>query len=398
MRSPRAAALRFQIGIAKSAYPRATEMPNPTIFFDNGYKAEFTYRYGVTIPMEPPWKLALRLIAAKRQVRGADLEIARSLWLLRGDIRRSYTELVVAQETYETLSELAELSKRLQDVSQKRYQAGDVPELDVLKARLANSQAEIERDVGSRRVVQARQQLAIMLGRPFETDVEVPRLPAFKLRAERIDLLPNFDEQVPTLASLLETAKKNRLEFKIVRQAILTNKANLKTAIGNILPNPIMGVGSSVVNGPRQIISNDPNNTDPPAPNHFKGFFMQGYQELPLLTFQQGDISQYRASIKQLQEEMKSQENIITGEVSAAYQRVLAARQQIQVYQEKLLNDSAEVARLARRSYEVGQSDITATLAAQQANIQVRSQYLSAVNAYQIAFTDLEQSIGTTLQ
>ena len=55
---------------------------------------------------------------------------------------------------------------------------------------------------------------------------------------------------------------------------------------------------------------------------------------------------------------------------------------------------SAEVARLARRSYEVGQSDITATLAAQQANFQVRQAYLDAVSSYQGSFTDLEQAIG----
>lgn len=70
----------------------------------------------------------------------------------------------------------------------------------------------------------------------------------------------------------------------------------------------------------------------------------------------------------------------------------------MRVYQEHVLADSYEVARLARRSYEVGQSDITSTLQAQQANVQIRSQYLDAVTSYAQSFTELEQSCGTPLQ
>lgn len=57
-----------------------------------------------------------------------------------------------------------------------------------------------------------------------------------------------------------------------------------------------------------------------------------------------------------------------------------------------------EIVRLARLGYEVGQTDINAVLLAQQAAIEIKTEYLEAVSSYQKAFTDLEQSIGTTLQ
>jgi outer membrane protein TolC len=95
---------------------------------------------------------------------------------------------------------------------------------------------------------------------------------------------------------------------------------------------------------------------------------------------------------------MESQKNQITQQVSSAYNNVLAARQKLKVYQDHVLADSYEVARLARRSYEVGQSDITATLQVQQANINIRLQYLDAVRLYQEAFTDLEQACGRPLE
>ncbi|MBC7999739.1 MAG: TolC family protein, partial [Leptolyngbya sp.] len=242
--SPRASAVRFNLGVTRAQLIRATELPNPTIFMDSGYKAEFTYRYGATLPIEPPWKLVFRVLAAKKQIKQTDFEIRNALWQLRGDIRRAYTELVVAQETLETLTELYELSARLTSVAEKRFQAGDVPELDVLKARLLNGQNAIERDVGGRRVIQARQALAILLGRGAQTDVQVPRLSPFKLRAEAIDLLPDFNKDLPQLDVLMAAAKENRLELKVLAQSIKTGQANLRVAYGNVIPNPIVGAGS----------------------------------------------------------------------------------------------------------------------------------------------------------
>lgn len=48
--SPRTESVRRQLGVTRSQLIRATELPNPSIFMDNGYFAEFTYRYGVAIP------------------------------------------------------------------------------------------------------------------------------------------------------------------------------------------------------------------------------------------------------------------------------------------------------------------------------------------------------------
>lgn len=385
LRSPRMAAVRANLDITRSAYVAATQMPNPVLVRDEGYIAEQTTRFGVQTVYEPPWKIAFRLLTAKRQMRAAKLEILNTLWLFRNDLRRIYTETVVAQESYQTLSDLAALSARLLDVSQKRFQAGDVPELDVLKARLATSQAEIDREWGLRRVNRAKQQLNIVMGSNMDTAVTVPRLPTFQLRAEKSDLLPDFDRPVPPLQDLLQMALANRLELKLIRQQIQVAKAQQYHAIGNIIPNPVVATGKSITG-------------NPPVGPKLNGFFVTLNFEMPVLSFQQGELARLSATIRQYYRQYQAQENQVTGEVAGAYNNLVAARERIRVYQDHVLADSLEVARLAQRSYEVGQSDITSTLAAQQANVQVRSQYLDAVNAYQQAFTDLEQAVGEPLQ
>ncbi|MBX9771125.1 MAG: TolC family protein, partial [Candidatus Obscuribacterales bacterium] len=109
---------------------------------------------------------------------------------------------------------------------------------------------------------------------------------------------------------------------------------------------------------------------------------------------QQGDIARIRATNKQLKREFESQKNVITEEVSAAYQQLLAARERLKYFQEQILNKSEDIARMARFAYQSGQSDITTVLAAQQSNVQAKALYLEAVRTYQQALTDLEISIG----
>lgn len=385
LRSPRMAAVRATLQIQRAGYLQATQMPNPALLRDEGYIAEQTTRMGVQTIYEPPWKLAFRMLIQKRQMRASKLDILNQMWLFRNDIRRIYTEAVVAQETYQTLSELAALAARLQDVSTKRFQAGDVPELDVLKSRLMASQTQIEREFGFRRLGRAKQQLNIIMGSNLETPVSIPHLPPFQLRAQKSELLPDFDKPVPQLQDLIQSALANRLELKLIKQNITVAKAQLYNSYGNIVPNPSVATGRSITG-------------NPPTGPKLNGFFVSLNFELPVLSFQQGEIARLNATIKQYYRQYQAQENVVTGEVSAAYNSLIAARERIRVYQDHVLADSLEVARLAQRSYEVGQSDITATIAAQQANVQIQSQYLDAVSGYQKAFTDLEQAVGEPLQ
>lgn len=393
VKSPRAAAIRSQLQITRSAYAEAASQPNAALFFDRGPYAEQVRRIGPSFNWEPPWKLVFRLLATKRLVDQAKTDLLASLWQLRADVRRSYTEVVVAQETVETLNSLYDLASKLSQVSEKRFQAGDVPELDVLKARLATSQADVERQVGQRRVIRAKQQLNIIMGRAPETAIDIPRLPAYLRDQTKVtldetqknQLLPDFDTDMPPLETFVSKALDQRLELKSIAQRVKLNEANMRTAYGNVIPNPSVGFGSSV-------------SGNAPTGPKLSSIYVSLNIETPVTNWNQGEIFRLKAVGKQLKYEMDSQKNIITQQVSSAYNNVLAARQKLKVYQDHVLADSFEVARLARRSYEVGQSDITATLQVQQANINIRGQYLDAVRLYQDAYTELEQACGRPLE
>ncbi|MBX9720448.1 MAG: TolC family protein, partial [Candidatus Obscuribacterales bacterium] len=310
---PRAAAVRAQLGIAMANFPQATQAPNPIFFFDRGLVAEQVNRMGPIFAMEQPWKLVFRLLIAKRLVDQSKVDLLTQIWSLRADVRRAYIELVVAQETQRTLTLLYDLSLKLFNVSEKRFQAGAVPELDVLKARLAASQAAVDVNVGKRRILQAKQQLNILLGKATDAPLNVAPLPDYTsdlpretLHAQKSDVLPDFSRDVPPLQEYINKALNNRLELKSLALQIKLNKANLMGAYGNIIPNTSFSTGKSVSGNP----SGSPKLT---------AVYFTVYQEIPFSNINQGLIWQYRATQRQLQYQVAAQQNQVTADVTAAY-------------------------------------------------------------------------------
>lgn len=383
LNSPRASNIRAQLGISKAAYAQALTLPNPSFFFLQD-TAQLARQVGAIVPIEPPWKLAFRVLLAKSQLKQTDFEIQRSLWQLRSTIRRAYLDVVMATETRETNAELYSLSSELLTVSEKRLAADDVAAFDVNRAQLATLQAEADFNQSDKKLEQSRQRLSVLMGRHYNNTIQVARLPALQAKIETNELLPDFKKELPSLDDLIADAKKNRLDIKVVKQSLAVNQASMRSAIGNIMPNPQLNAGNSY-------------SGNPPEGPATRGYFVGVTQELPIFNFNQGEMAKLRAQNIQIKRELESTHNVVTEEVVSAYQQLAAARQRVSYFQEKIIVASENVARMARRGYEVGQNDITSTLAAQQANIQTKVSYLESVRAYQQALTDLEQAIGHPL-
>jgi outer membrane protein TolC len=381
--SPRMAGVRASLGIARSAYAQATVMPNPGFYISNTYHN--AYFFGASIPVEPPWKLCFRLLVAKRQVEQVRLDILRNMWLFRGEVRRRYAELVIAEELVRERAKLRDLADRIVNSSAVAFDSGNVPNLDVRRAKLAFIQAKMDFRQAEIQASQAREQLNILMGEQAGAALSVKGLPEINDTKAKSELLPNFKKQYPDRLKLTETALTNRLELKIARQAIAVNKANKLNTIGNILPTPRFVVGKALeVNPPF------------PGPSQHVGFF-QAYIDAPVFNFQQGDLAKFKATGLQLELDLKSQENQIAAQVSLAYHKMVAARERIRDFISEALPESEAVTQISKHGYDLGQIDLNTLLDTQRANIQMKTQYYDAVLNYQLAVNDLEQSIGIIL-
>lgn len=380
VKSPRAANIRSHLGITRAAYFQALTLPNPSLFYLRD-TAQLARQIGAVVPVEPPWKVAFRVLLARTQVKQTDLEIQRNLWLLRNTVRRAYLDAVIAAETTQTFEELHSITADLLLIAQKRFQAEDVAALDVNRAELAAFQAEADLKQARKKVEQTKQRLSVLMGRDYRTELEVQRVPAFRLKVEANELLPNLSQEFPSLDFLINEALKSRFDLRIAQQSILVNEARLRSTRANILPNPQFDAGYSY-------------SGNPPEGPATRGYFLAVTQPIPIFDFQQGEQARLRAQRVQLKRELEATRNVITEEVVSAYQLLMSARERVGYFQDKILPVSEKVARLSRRAYEVGQNDITSTLAAQQSYIQVKASYLETVRSYQMALTDLEQAVG----
>jgi cobalt-zinc-cadmium efflux system outer membrane protein len=389
MRSPRAAAIRSNLGIARSAYAYQLQSPNPMFFMDRGVLAEAVRRLGPTINFPSPWQICFGLLLAKQQVNQQRIDIWRDLWSLRADVQRAYSDVVIAQETEAATVALMDLAERTEQVTSKRLLAGSVPEFDLVRARLAREQAQLDFHQAQRRVLKAKQHLSLILGRQLNRPINVAPITVLDRPDTngpiKDDWIPNLSHEVPDVSIFTEQARRFRWDIKDMQQQIVVNRAALKDAFANAAPMPQLIFGQSV------------SGNQPSGPKLTATFFTLS-APVPVTNVNQGDIEKFKATGKQLHWAMGAVTNQADTEVSQAYQDLMTYRERIQLYREHVLADSLESVRLSRRSYEVGYSDITTVIQAQQANFQIQLQYVSDVQAYQYAYIALEQAVGMPLQ
>ncbi|HEY9681949.1 MAG TPA: TolC family protein [Oculatellaceae cyanobacterium] len=318
--------------------------------------------------------------AAQELVKEAELNAMKKLWKFRGEVRTSYTEAVVAQECYANSAQLKKQSKRLLEAARKRLQAGAVPELDVLKARLADSIEGMEFIDAESRLREAKNRLKYNLGRPMEGSVEIPRLLPVNCTA----LLPYWNVIGPLVNDLTDHAMKNRLELKIIHQQSTFVQALLNQSETNwFVP---MQKPSDYQETIKQIFS-----PDKPLQAIYE------YESPPDVQNTIGLRPRAMALAWQLYTEEEALRSEVKGEVVSAHGKFVCAKKKLWAYRNHLLTQSHQIARLAILKYQLGRSDITSALSAHQAEVRVRIEYLVALQAYEQSFTDLEQAVGESL-
>ena len=85
-------------------------------------------------------------------------------------------------------------------------------------------------------------------------------------------------------------------------------------------------------------------------------------------------------------------------DIVTSYESVSVARANITKFQKELIPAAAEVARIARRSYQVGKSDLASAIIAKQQYQQILASYFDSVVTYQNSWADLEKATGAPLQ
>lgn len=344
----------------------AGERPNPEVSVEIE-KETPKQSVGVGVPIELGGKRTRRIAVSEATIRSGDAELAATITQVRNDVRRSYYDVLVSNARFVVLRELRDISQRVVDTAQARFDAGDAARLDVLQARLGLAAAENEAAAADAATRAARTRLNALLGQPLDVS----------------QTLSTPLEPLTALASgpALEIARTASAELALLDRQIDEQRAKLALAQAMRTPDII----------PTATLTHDS------EPEFTYGWRAGIGVTLPLFSTHKAGVQVEQASLERLLGQRQAALQRITGEVTAAVAVAEAQRQTYVRYRDGILPQAQQVEQLAQDSYQLGQTGLAALLQALQASRDLRLRSLDALAQLQTALSDLERAIGAPL-
>ncbi len=277
----------------------------------------------------------------------------------------AYLGLLLAQKRVEVVESALATAKANQRVVKSRVEAGSALRSDLLQAEVFVAALERELLSAKNEVEVARSRLNVVLGMPLETKWE-PKEVSFPLDLGLAPLTEWTEKALKRRPDLLLEEAKLELAAEEVRGA----KLNFGPAINlrgvyEYHSNGIGGVSGDAFTVWAQVDL-----------NLFKGF---------------GDrarLAQARAQETAQAEEVRHYRQQVRHEVEKAYLRLLTARKQVLVT-EAAVARAEEGLRLVEKRYKEGLTIIVELLDAQTALKKARLNYVDALYAFRLAFSEL---------
>lgn len=360
-------AARERRAFASAGLLVARQRPNPVFSFSASRDAPHE-GFMFDQPLEIGPKRARRIEVARGEAGLTDLEIAALSRRVRHTVRSAFYQAEFAQAVSSQKSELLTLARRLREIAQSRFEAGDVAQLEVIQADLEAARAEAEVQLARQEEGVAMSRLNALLNEPANARWEL---------ASALDALP----VAQPVAQLEERAVQSNPDLQQKKQETLIEERRLSLLRAERIPDLSVGVGSDLNN----------------PPDYQAGLRGQFSMNLPVFTRNQGEIAQSLASQKFLELDWAAAKRTIEAEVNAASLEFGARTTQAGIFRDSLLPAAHRLAQMAEESYKTGKANILTVIDAQRNASQVEQEYLDSLVAAQSAFAALEETVGTPL-
>jgi cobalt-zinc-cadmium efflux system outer membrane protein len=340
------------------------ELPGMTRFGEFGERA-----FGVTQQIESPLKWWRRSSAASQAAEAVHLGVFEMTRLdISTRVKVAYDRVLFKVKRHEHIRQNLQLAEDFLHKAHLRLQAGDVSQLEVLRA-------DVEAGRAANRLTQARNELAI-------ARAELNTLMAqHSSTALEIDGELDFQPVKLELEPLQQVALQRRPDLLGAAWALESARSEQALARAAFLPDLNVGLF-------RQTIQ---------APGGKDDFWRVGLAlELPLwgAARQRGQLAEAKASAQQVAAEQSTLRNQVLLEVERAFMNVQTAAEQVRLYQERIVREAERSFEIASRSYAEGKATYLELLEAQRTLTGVREEYAEALFNHRTAVADLERAVG----
>jgi len=360
------AAARLALPGAVAGVGVAGERLNPELSYE--YAKETPHQaIAAAFPIELGGKRRRRIDLANATVSAQEAEIAKTAVDLRDRVRRAYFALVGSNRRVALADDIVGLATRVREAAQARFNAGDVPRLELVQAELALVESENEASAARGEARAATGELNVLLAQPIDTSI----VPADDLSRGGL----------PSLDAAIALATGANADLIVLDRQIAEQTARRDLAVA--LKSPDVTAGAAY--------------TYDAQPEFSQGYRASVALTVPLFTRHNAAVAVEDAELARLKAAREATAIELGATVAAALARATAARDQLLRSTAESLPRAQEVERMAQDSYSSGQSGLVTLLQALQFTRDVRRRNLDAGTEYQRALADLERAIGAPL-
>jgi outer membrane protein TolC len=228
-RSPEHARGQAEVAAERERVPQAGALADPTLVLgiqNDGFKSiqigvEPTsfWQVQINVPLSWPGKRGFREEVAQGRVTVAEAALQRTRLTLLGEVERAYLDLRLVRGQLGLQGRLETLWKQAEEIARTRYQVGEAPQSDLLRAQLERTRLRLLRlglEASERSAVQALNRLRVHpLDEPISTTVPLA------------DAKP---EAVPGVERLLADAEARSPDLAIATRSAETSEVRVKSA------------------------------------------------------------------------------------------------------------------------------------------------------------------------
>lgn len=312
-------------------------------------------------------KRGLRTDVAKKEKTILGLDVQTAIWNITAKTKKAFFDLLTAQDELNLAKKTVEIAMSLKSLSDKRFEAGDIARLGVLKAGVELSNAKINVVEAERNMFNATKRLQTSMGTigtPLQKLVPIPVTDVPLLKLEKLEEL--LIENYPALQ-----AQKNIVDLSLLK---------VKEAKRKRIPDIDFSVGY------KRLSATD-NDT------------LQAGITLPLPFFNrnQGNIIE----ANELSYKAKYDEMIVRNELllqlNDAFSMYASTRELVRSFVDTIIPQAKESLKIAKQGYEHGEFDYMDVLDAQRTLATTNVSYLKISNELFSSITEIEKLVGVKI-
>lgn len=374
-------AAQYTIELAKARLIQAGLWPNPSLNLANTddrlltNEGEYTRSAGFSQAFPISGRISRQKNIARVDVAIAMAEIRNAKRLLKAAVADNYYALLITSYRLELLTKLLSINRKLVQVTQNRFRAAEVSELDTNTASLEYQRILQEKQILESLRINQSAQLNQLLGRDAASPLLLNKsLPHFKsLAADFSDLQILAIKQRPDMQMLWLNLNRAQADQQLARS---TRWADWT-------------LGLAVQQNKTFVTGGLPQNPD-------RALSVSLAVPLPLLNGNQGKIKEAGITGTQAMAKMRALKLVIQTEIASNYSQLLALDKALQKSRRSTIKLRSRNVNLARNAFKNGQISLLEVLQIQRQQNDLQTAYLNMLEKYVQSLVKLCTAIGSS--